>query len=231
MKTTSWDREVRESRKAHFRCHGEWEYRGCAIVFLHFCGDWSLMLAIAALETSAADAQPLGRLAGGKNEVSVEVRNGGLRYALRRGGRAVILPSQLGFDFRGAPRLRDSLRLVTSSRNSVDTTWTQPWGEVARVRDWHNELRVTVAENASPGRQFTVAFRVFNDGVGFRYEFPEQAPLRDFEIMDELTEFAMAATALVGIPSIAANGPFGDAYSSSPLSVIDSVQTPLTMDP
>lgn len=205
--------------------------RHCVPSFLLRLGP--LMLAIAALETTAATAQPL-RVASpdGKNEVSVEVRNGGLRYALRRGGRAVILPSQLGFDFRGAPRLRDSLRLVTSSRNSVDTTWTQPWGEVARVRDWHNELRVTVAEDAAPGRQFTVAFRVFNDGVGFRYELPEQAPLRDFEIMDELTEFAMADDARSWwIPS---NRPRMDRsemlYSSSPLSVIDSVQTPLTME-
>src|SRR5256886_15706223 len=128
----------------------------------------------------------------GRNRVTVEVRDGVLAYSLDRDGRAVLLPSRLGFAFQGAPPLRDSLRMVDTSSNTVDETWTQPWGEVARVRDHHNELRVSVAEVASPGRRFVVAFRVFNDGVGFRYELPAQPGLGEFAITDELTEFALA---------------------------------------
>src|SRR5947209_16381140 len=90
----------------------------------------------------------------GRNRVTVEIRDGALTYSLDRDGRAVLLPSRLGFAFQGAPPLRDSLRMVDTSRNKVDETWTQPWGEVARVRDHHNELRITVAEVASPGRRF-----------------------------------------------------------------------------
>ena len=168
----------------------------------------------------------------GRNEVAVELHDGKLYYGLRRDGRAVLLPSSLGFELQGAPPLRDGLRLVDTTRNAVDETWTQPWGEVARVRDHHTELRVAVAEAAAPGRQFAVVFRVFNDGVGFRYELPAQPGLQDFAITDELTEFALADDARAWwIPS---NRPRLDRsemlYSSSPVSVIDSVQTPLTLE-
>src|SRR5204863_329260 len=81
---------------------------------------------------------------------TVEIRDGALAYSVDRDDRAVLLPSHLGFVFQGAPPLRDGLRLVDTSRNTIDETWTQPWGEVARVRDHHNELRVSVAEVASP---------------------------------------------------------------------------------
>jgi alpha-glucosidase len=168
----------------------------------------------------------------GNNEVTVEVRDGQLQYAIRRGGRWIVTPSSLGFEFRGAPRLRDSLRITASTRNSVNTTWTQPWGEVARVRDQHNELRVSVSEASTARREFAVTFRAFNDGVGFRYEFPEQPNLRDVEITDELTQFAMADDARAWwIPSNRARLDRSEMlYSSSPVSVIDSVQTPLTME-
>ncbi|MGH7711836.1 MAG: glycoside hydrolase family 97 N-terminal domain-containing protein, partial [Gemmatimonadaceae bacterium] len=183
--------------------------------------------------TSVAAQQPL-RVASpdGKNEVIVAVTEGTLRYSVRRDGRALIFPSRLGFEFRGVAPLRDSVRIVDTSRKTFDTSWTQPWGEVSRVRERYNELRLTAAETTPLGRRFVVAFRVFDDGVGFRYELPEQPNLRDFEVMDELTEFAMADDARAWwIPS---NRPRMDRsemlYSSSPISVIDSVQTPLTME-
>src|SRR5204863_9796571 len=105
----------------------------------------------------------------GRNQVTVAIHDGALAYSGDRVGRAVLLPSRLGFAFQGAPPLADGLRMVDTSRSTVDETWTQPWGEVARVRDHHNELRITVAEVTSPGRRFVVAFRAFNDGIGFRY--------------------------------------------------------------
>src|SRR6185436_4051129 len=128
----------------------------------------------------------------GRTQVTVETRDGRLYYSVVRDGRSLFTPSLLGFEFRGAPPLRDSLRIADSARATFDSTWTQPWGEVARVRDHHNELRVSVAETASPGRRLVVVFRVFNDGIGFRYELPAQPGLGEFAITDELTEFALA---------------------------------------
>src|SRR5437867_185879 len=188
----------------------------------------------ASLASAPASAQDRVRVTSpdGRNQVTVAIREGALAYSVDRDGRAVLLPSRLGLAFEGAPPLRDSLRIVDTSRNAVDETWTQPWGGVARVRDHHNELRVSVAEVASPGRRLVVAFRVFNDGVGFRYEFPEQPGLGEFAITDELTEFTLADDARAWwIPS---NRPRLDRsemlFSSSPVSVLDSVQTPLTLE-
>src|SRR5467141_3834395 len=181
----------------------------------------------------AAPAQAQLRVASpdGRNEATVEIHDGRLYYSMRRDGRALLL-SLLGFELQGAPPLRHGLRLVDTTPSAVDETRTQPWGEVARVRDHHNELRVSVAEAATPGRRFAVVLRVFNDGVGFRYELPEQPGLQDFAITDELTEFALGDDARAWwIPS---NRPRLDRsemlYSSSPVSVIDSVQTPLTLE-
>ncbi len=168
----------------------------------------------------------------GRNRVTVLVREGKLYYDLARDGRALILPSLLGFEFRGTSPLRDGLRITDTTRQSHDEWWTQPWGEVARVRDHHNELAVSVEETAAPNRRFSVRVRAFDDGVGFRYEFPEQPGLGAFEITDELTEFALADNARAWwIPS---NWPRKDRseelYSSGPVSTLDSVQTPLTME-
>jgi alpha-glucosidase len=193
-----------------------------------------LSLALAVVLAAATSAQAQVRVASpdGRNQVTVEIREGRLYYGVQRDGRPLILPSLLGFEFRGGPPLRDSLRLVDTTRKAVDETWTQPWGEVTRVRDHHHELNVSVVEAAAPGRRFAVVFKVFNNGVGFRYELPEQPNLRDFEITEELTQFSMADDARAWwIPS---NRPRLDRsemlYASSPVSVMDSVQTPVTME-
>jgi alpha-glucosidase len=189
--------------------------------------------ALALVAAPAAAQQQEARLASpdGRNEVTVSVRDGGLFYAVRRNGQPVLTPSRLGFAFRGGDSLRAGLRIAGTSRGSHDETWTQPWGEVARVRDRHNELRVQVAEGRAPGRRFAVVFRAFDDGVGFRYEVADSAGFRDFEMMDELTEFALADNARAWW--IPANKPEPDRqeilYSSGPMSRLDTVHTPLTL--
>jgi alpha-glucosidase len=168
----------------------------------------------------------------GRNKVGVAVNEGKLYYILSRDGAPLLLPSMLGFEFKGAPALRDGLKITGSTRSTHDETWTQPWGEVARVRDHHNELRVSVVETAAPGRKFDFVVRAFNDGIGFRYEVPAQPALGEFVISDELTQFNFADNAKSWwIPS---NRPRLDRseflYSSSPVSVTDSIQTPFTLE-
>jgi alpha-glucosidase len=196
------------------------------------CGLICVVLALA-LAHAAAAAQEAHQVVSPdtRNVVVVELIDGRLHYNVQRDGRHVILPSGLGFEFRDAPRLQDDLRVVGTSRNAVDETWEQVWGEVARVRDHHNELRVTVEETTAPGRRFDLVVRAFDDGIAFRYDVPEQPALGAFEIMEELTEFAVADNATTWwIPS---DRPRLDRsemlYSSGPASVLDSVQTPLTM--
>ena len=193
-----------------------------------------LVLGLAALAVTAVPLRGQTRVTSpdGRNQVTVALREGRLVYSLAREGRDLLLPSMLGFEFRGAPPLRDRLRIVDSTRQSHDEWWTQPWGEVARVHDHHNELAVSVEETAAPNRRFTLRVRVFDGGVGFRYEFPEQPGLGAFEITEELTEFAFADNARAwSIPSNWARMDRSEMlYSASPVSLLDSVQTPLTME-
>lgn len=198
-------------------------------------GGDAIAVALFALSAAAAatSAQEPVRVASpdGRNIVTVQTRAGALLYSLDRGGRKVVLPSRLGFAFRDAPPLRDSLRITGTERNTVDETWEQPWGEVARVRDHHNELRVSVAEMSQPNRRFTVVFRAFDDGVGFRYEFPEQPRLQSFVITDELTEFYLATDARAWwIPANDPTHRYELMYGSSPMTTLPEVHTPLTME-
>ena len=167
-----------------------------------------------------------------RTRVTVEILEGHLVWTLDRDKRALVLPSLLGFEFQGASPLRDGLRITDTARTSHDEWWTQPWGEVARVRDHHNEVAVVVEETAAPRRRFTFRVRAFNDGIGFRYEFPEQPGLGAFAITDELTEFSFADNPNVWwIPSDRSRMDRSEMlYSSAPLSTLDSVQTPLTME-
>jgi alpha-glucosidase len=166
----------------------------------------------------------------GRNEVTVEVVEGQLLYGVQRDGRPVIERSRLGFAFRDQAPLGEDMRIVSSSRNSVDETWTQPWGEVKEVRDYHNELRVELAEKAGAGRRLVVVVRAFEDGVAFRYELPEQPGLGEFAITEELSEFVMAEDARAWwIPAFQPNR-YEYLYRASPISTLNTVQTPLTME-
>ena len=170
----------------------------------------------------------------GRNVVVVAVGDDGrLTYRVRRDGRNVLLPSRLGFEFRGAAPLDSALRIVDSSGRTYDQWWTQPWGEVRRVHEHYNELRVSLEEGMAPRRRFDVVFRVFDDGLGFRYELPQQAALAgEVVIEDELTQFRFATDGKAWwIPSNRRRLDRSEMlYSSSPLSLVDSVQTPFTLE-
>lgn len=148
----------------------------------------------------------------GMLRLSFSVKDGIPMYALQRDGKDVVLPSRLGFEMRGtvksekidiqADRISktDALpgymmdrgfELLDSSRDSLNETWEPVWGEESSIRNHYNELLVRLRQKES-GRRMDVRFRLFDDGLGFRYEFPGGQPLVYFVIKEELTEFAMA---------------------------------------
>ena len=148
----------------------------------------------------------------GMLRLSFSVKDGIPMYALQRDGKDVVLPSRLGFEMRGtvksekidiqADRISktDALpgymmdrgfELLDSSRDSLDEIWEPVWGEESSIRNHYNELLVRLRQKES-GRRMDVRFRLFDDGLGFRYEFPGGQPLVYFVIKEELTEFAMA---------------------------------------
>jgi alpha-glucosidase len=118
--------------------------------------------------------------------------NGVPVYTIQRNGQTLIADSKLGFILKDKPSLTKDFKVVDSKRSSFDEIWTQPWGEVKSIRNQYNSLVITLEEQTALKRRLLVAFRVYNDGVGFRYEIPQQPNLSDFVIMDELTEFAFA---------------------------------------
>lgn len=113
-------------------------------------------------------------------------------YAVARDGKPVIADSRLGFLFTDAPKIDRALTLAGTSRDKADVTWTQPWGEWSTIRDRHNELTVRLRESKDLKREIGVTFRIFDDGVGFRYTLPDQPNLHHANIAGELTEFAFA---------------------------------------
>lgn len=112
--------------------------------------------------------------------------NGTPRYSLDYKSKPAVRPSSLGFKLKKGGDLKDGFEIV-----SVDTTWRPVWGEEAEIRDNHREMLVNLRQK-STNRLMSVRFRLFDDGLGFRYEFPMQKKLSYFVITDELTEFAMA---------------------------------------
>ena len=168
----------------------------------------------------------------GKIEVRFGLVDGVPYYEVNRGTVRVILPSKLGFTFQGDAPLNAGLQIASSEETSFDEAWTQPWGEVKEIRDHHNELRVQLSETTSQPREMVIVFRVFDDGVGFRYELPEQPHLGEFQIMDEQTEFAMGGDHQSwSIPAFQPNR-YEYLYRQLPLSILgrgDYVHTPFTM--
>lgn len=118
---------------------------------------------------------------------------GELTYALTLQGQPVVQPSALGFTLSKPTLTLNRFRLVSTDSSQTDETWKPVWGEVAQIRNQYNELALRLAGQTSPAVQMVVRFRVFNDGLGFRYEFPQQPDFQHFVVADENTEFRMAA--------------------------------------
>jgi hypothetical protein len=111
-------------------------------------------------------------------------------YTLTRAGEAVVLPSRLGFELIGQEPLRDGFTLTGSSFDTLDETWEPVWGEEAQIRNHYNELLVNLKQEN--GVAMDVRFRLYDDGLGFRYEFPLENRLTYFKVKEEITEFALA---------------------------------------
>ena len=151
----------------------------------------------------------------GKLEMSFHLTGDGTpEYTLDYDGRPVILSSGMGFELRGVLKaqkidynadgtvsksdwkpcesLHDGFTVESVERSSHDETWAPVWGEEDSIRNNYNELTVNLVQ-ASTERRLVIRFRLFNDGLGFRYEFPSQKNLNYFVIKEELTQFAMTA--------------------------------------
>lgn len=166
------------------------------------------------------------------NVLSVELDqspDGMVTYRVERNGAPVIADSMLGIRLRNGAQLFRGFALQGKDTSSHDDTWEQPWGESRLVRNHYNELRARFVEGGRDRREMDVVFRVYDDGVGFRYEFPKQPKLGEMDITSEFTEFnfAQAGTAW-WIPAGEFNR-YEQLYHRTPIDGVGVAHTPMTV--
>jgi alpha-glucosidase len=150
-------------------------------------------------------------------------------WSVSRRGRVIVSPSRLGFLFTDAPKIERGMQIRTVTHDRSDTTWTQPWGEWRQIRDNHREMRVHLMETSPLHRAYDVVFRVQDDGLGFRYEVPDQPNLHGANIADELTEFSFAEDATAWWKPAFLWNREEYLYQRTPLDAVGTAATPITM--
>lgn len=127
---------------------------------------------------------------GGGITVTVDVNDGVPVYSMQYKGKSVINPSKLGLELTNAENLMSGFEIVNSTTSEFDETWQPVWGETKNIRNHYNELLVELKQPATD-RFMNLRFRVYDDGMGLRYEFPTQNNLVYFVVKEEHTQFAM----------------------------------------
>ncbi len=160
-----------------------------------FCLSFSPLLSASVLAGSSQSTDEKVASPNGELSLNFNLKEGTPTYSVDFKGKPVILPSALGFALREGP-LDSGFGLQNVSRSAKDETWTLPYGEERSVRNNYRELAVTLQQAESSQRTLRIVFRVFDDAIAFRYEWPEQANLKQFEIMDEKTDFVLPSDPL-----------------------------------
>lgn len=127
---------------------------------------------------------------GGIVKVNFNLEDGVPTYSVDYKEKAVINPSTLGLELKDSPNLTDGFEIIRTEQTSFDETWQPVWGEVKDIRNCYNEMLVELKQ-PSTDRYMNLRFRVYDDGVGFRYEFPQQKNLVYFVVREEHSQFAV----------------------------------------
>jgi len=190
-----------------------------------FASTLLLCIAGAAAAQTAKVASPDGRIA----VAVVNDGDGRACYTVARDDKLVIARSCLGFMLVDTPKIDRAIVLGQPQYAKFDETWEQPWGERRLIRNHYNEMRVPLSEGGKLKRRLDVVFRVYDDGLGFRYEFPEQPNLKQVKITDELTEFVIAPEATAWWNDGFEWNREEYLYHRTPVQEVGVAQTPLTL--
>jgi len=151
-------------------------------------------------------------------------------WSLSRKGKLLIAPSKLGFLLTDGVGLQRGFAIEGAERASGDDTWEQPWGERRYVRDNYNELLVRFRQDENwGGHAMNLRFRLFDNGIGFRYELPAQAGLKTVRIADEITEFDIAPAGTAWWIAGGEWNRYEQMYQKTPIDAVATAHTPLTM--
>ncbi|SFZ93613.1 alpha-glucosidase [Flaviramulus basaltis] len=158
-------------------------------------------------------------------------KKGEPQYTLSHNNKVVIEPSLLGFEFEDIEKMSSGFELINIEKNSYNKVWEQPWGEFKKITDNHNELIAHLKESKGKKRLVDIVFRVFNDGLGFRYVFPKQENLKKVKISNEITQFTFPFDNNVWwIPVHSENSYYESFYRKTPISKTDTINTPATFE-
>ena len=152
---------------------------------------YAVAIAIAGVGCACADANATQIASpSGTITLNAEVIDSVPVYSVAYKGKPVVLPSKLGLELADGPDMMDGFSLIATETSSFDETWQPVWGENKNIRNHYNELLVKL-DQPRCYRKMNLRFRVYDDGIGFRYEFPQEGVLTYFIIKDEHSQFAM----------------------------------------
>lgn len=154
---------------------------------------------------------------------------GRANYRVDRLGKPVVTDSQLGFLFTDQPQMLRNFEITAERRRDRDETWNTPWGEDRKIRDHYREVAVDLAEKSSLKRRLTIEIRAYDDGVAFRYRFPDRAGGKAWNIAEELTQFAIASDGRAWWAPAFESNREEYLYEATAISGIGTGQTPLTL--
>ncbi|MBV9527588.1 glycoside hydrolase family 97 protein [Sphingomonas sp.] len=184
------------------------------------------------VQQAAPSAQAVASVDSPSHVLHVEVTlnpEGRVGYRVTRLGKPVIDDSRLGFLFTDAPEMLRNFAFAGLSTATSDSSWDEPWGEYRTIRNHYNELTVTFAETSALKRRMSIEFRVYDDGIGFRYDIPRQPNLTQANIADELTEFAIAEPGTAWWDDAQEWNREEYLYRRTPVEEVGFAQTPLTI--
>ena len=191
------------------------------------------LLLLAATPVSAQQARPSETAASPDGSIVLTVSTDNDErptWSLSRKGKLLIAPSSLGFLLTDGPALQRGFRIDGAERASSDATWELPWGERRFVRDHHNELLVRFHQHESRGGHLmNLRFHLFDDGIGFRYELPEQPGMTTAKIADEVTEFDIASPGTAWWITGGEWNRYEQIYQKTPIDGVATAHTPITM--
>ena len=154
----------------------------------HISGIIALLLCAISLLQAQSIQSPNGKL---RLQFSLS-NTGEPQYQLDLGKKAVLKTSKLGIQCKDEASFDKGFAILKVDSTTFDQTWAPVWGESNRIRNHYRELRITLEQKTPASRQMVLCFRLFNDGLGFRYEFPAQANLNYFIVSNEKTEFQLS---------------------------------------
>lgn len=192
----------------------------------------TLLLCICAMSLSYLSAFATSKVTSPNGRLSLLTgvdASGKPYFELLRDNKSVIKKSYLGVSLKDG-QLFEDFKVTKTSRNQLDETWQQPLGEELNIRNHYNELTLHLQQKKDKKRMMNIVFRLFNDGMGFRYVFPKQANLNQFTIIDEKTALTLPWDASAWTIPTEGTHYYEGLWTKAPISEKPTVSTPITME-